>query len=66
MLKQIGAPLPQAEQSKFDRWLAPAWKTLTEPERKDAWAKGAAMSPEKAMQYSLEELDPVSPGRPGQ
>lgn len=55
----ISAPLPQAEQSKFDRWLAPAWKTLSEPEGKRAWAKGAAMSAEKAMQYSLGELDAV-------
>jgi predicted ATPase/DNA-binding winged helix-turn-helix (wHTH) protein len=62
----ISAPLPQAEQSKFDRWLAPAWETLGEPEGKCAWAKGAAMSPEIAMQYSLEELDAVSPGRQGQ
>ncbi len=62
----ISAPLPQAEQSKFDRWLAPAWGTLSEAEGKDAWARGAAMSPEKAMQYSLEELDAVSPGRQGQ
>jgi predicted ATPase/DNA-binding winged helix-turn-helix (wHTH) protein len=51
----ISAPLPQDEQSKFDRGLAPAWETLSEPEGKDAWAKGAAMSPEKAMQYSLED-----------
>jgi predicted ATPase/DNA-binding winged helix-turn-helix (wHTH) protein len=58
----ISAPMPQAEQSKFDRWLAPAWKTLSKPEAKDAWAKGAAMSPEKAMQYSLEELDALSSG----
>jgi predicted ATPase/DNA-binding winged helix-turn-helix (wHTH) protein len=62
----ISAPLPQDEQSKFDRWLAPAWETLSEPEGKDAWAKGAAMSPEIAMQYSLEELVAVSPGRQGQ
>jgi predicted ATPase/DNA-binding winged helix-turn-helix (wHTH) protein len=58
----ISAPMPQAEQSKFDRWLAPAWKTVSEPEAKDAWAKGVAMSPEKAMQYSLEELDALSSG----
>jgi predicted ATPase/DNA-binding winged helix-turn-helix (wHTH) protein len=58
----ISAPMPQAEQSKFDRWLAPAWKTVSEPEAKDAWAKGAAMSPEKAMRYSLEELDALSSG----
>jgi predicted ATPase/DNA-binding winged helix-turn-helix (wHTH) protein len=62
----ISAPLPLAEQSKFDRWLTPAWETLSEAEGKDAWEKGAAMSPETAMQYSLEELDTVSPGRQGQ
>jgi tetratricopeptide (TPR) repeat protein len=62
----ISAPLHQGEQSKFDRWLAPAWETLSEPEGKDAWAKGAGMSPEKAMQYSLEGLDAVSPERQGQ
>ena len=62
----ISATLSQAEQSKFDQTLAPAWKTLSDSEGKDAWAKGAAMSPEKAMQYSLEELDAVSPGREGQ
>jgi tetratricopeptide (TPR) repeat protein len=62
----ISAPLPQAEQSKFDRTLAPAWKTLSDPEGKDAWAKGSTMSPETAMQYSLEELDAVSPDWQGQ
>jgi tetratricopeptide (TPR) repeat protein len=62
----ISAPLPPAEQSKFDRWLVPAWETLSEPDGKDAWAKGAAMSPERALQYSLEELDTVSPGREDQ
>jgi predicted ATPase/DNA-binding winged helix-turn-helix (wHTH) protein len=62
----ISAPLPPAEQSKFDRTLAPAWKTLSDPEGKNAWAKGAAMSPETAMQYSLEELDAVSPDWQGQ
>jgi tetratricopeptide (TPR) repeat protein len=62
----ISAPLTPAEQSKYDRTLAPAWKTLSDPEGKDAWAKGAAMSLETAMQYSLEELDAVSPGRQGQ
>jgi hypothetical protein len=56
----ISAPLHQAEQDKFDRWLAPAWKSLSEPEGTNAWAKGTAMSLDEAMQYSLEELDAVS------
>jgi predicted ATPase/DNA-binding winged helix-turn-helix (wHTH) protein len=64
--KLISAPLSQAEQNKLDRWLEPAWKTLSEPESRDAWAKGAAMSPEKAMQYSLEEPHAVSSGWQGQ
>jgi tetratricopeptide (TPR) repeat protein len=57
----ISAPLHQAEQDKFNRWLAPAWKSLNEPQGTNAWAKGAAMSLDEAMQYSLEELDVVSP-----
>ncbi len=56
----ISAPLPQAEQSRFDRWLSSAWEKLSTQEGKDAWAKGAGMSPEKAMQYSLEQQDAVS------
>jgi tetratricopeptide (TPR) repeat protein len=64
--KLISAPLPQAEQSRFDRWLSPAWETLSKQEGKDAWAKGAGMSPEKAMQYSLEQVDALSSAPPGQ
>jgi predicted ATPase/DNA-binding winged helix-turn-helix (wHTH) protein len=56
----ISAPLSPAEQSKLDRTLAPAWKSLSDLEGKDAWEKGSAMSLEKAMQYSLEEPDAVS------
>ncbi len=51
----ISAPLPQAEQSKLDQTLLPAWKSLSEAEGKRAWAEGSAMSLEKAIQYSLEE-----------
>ncbi len=58
----IGAPLPQAEQSKLDRTLLPAWKSLSEPEGKGAWAEGSAMSLEKAIQYSLEEPGSVTSG----
>jgi hypothetical protein len=58
----ISAPLPQAEQSKLDRTLLPAWKSLSEPEGKGAWAEGSAMSLEKAMRYSLEEPGSVTSG----
>ena len=51
----ISTPLPQAEQSKLDQSLLPAWKSLGEAEGKRAWSEGSAMSLEKAIQYSLEE-----------
>jgi hypothetical protein len=51
----ISAPLPQAEQSKLDRTLLPAWKSLSDAEGKGAWEEGSAMSLEKAVEYSLEE-----------
>ncbi len=51
----ISAPLPQAEQSRLDQMLLPAWKLLSEPEGKAAWDEGSALSLEKAIEYSLEE-----------
>ncbi len=53
--RQISAPLPQADQSKLDRMLLPAWKSLSEKDGNSAWDKGSAMSLEDAIQYSLEE-----------
>ena len=50
----ISAPLPQAEQAKLDRALLPAWKSHGEAEGNGAWAQGAVMSLEKAIQYSLQ------------
>jgi len=58
----ISAPLSPQEQSKLDQWLVPAWKSLSELEGKDAWAKGSGMSLEKAMQYSIEEPGAISLG----
>jgi tetratricopeptide (TPR) repeat protein len=58
----IGAPLPQAEQSRLDRMLLPAWKSLNEPEGKGAWAEGSAMSLEKAISYTLGEQGSVTSG----
>jgi len=52
--KLIRAPLSQAEQSKLDQWLEPAWTSSVDPEVKSAWARGAAMSIEEAIQFSLE------------
>jgi hypothetical protein len=57
----ISAPLPQAEQLKLDQALVPAWQSLNEPEGAGAWAEGSAMSLEKAIQYSLDEPESVTP-----
>ena len=62
----ISTPLPQAEQLKLDRRLLPAWKSLSQPEGKAAWAEGSAMSLEKAIHYSLEEAGSAISGSQGQ
>jgi hypothetical protein len=51
----ISAPLPHAEQAKLDKTLIPAWESLSGSDGTGAWAEGAGMSLEKAIQYSLEE-----------
>ena len=51
----IGAPLPQAEQSKLDAIVSLAWNTMDEKDRKAAWAEGAGMNLESAILYSLQE-----------
>jgi predicted ATPase/DNA-binding winged helix-turn-helix (wHTH) protein len=51
----ISAPLSKAEQSKLDRTLEPAWKLLSDPAAKGAWAEGSEMGLERAIQLSLEE-----------
>src|SRR5262249_37314993 len=51
----ISAPLYQAEQSKLNLKLLPAWESLSGSEGNAVWAEGAAMDLEKAIQYSLEE-----------
>lgn len=53
--RRISAPLPQAEQPKLDHNVSSAWKVLGEEGGKAAWAKGAAMSIDSAVRYSLEE-----------
>jgi predicted ATPase/DNA-binding winged helix-turn-helix (wHTH) protein len=58
----ISAPLHQAEQSKLDQRLLPAWKSLTEAERNRAWTEGSAMSLEEAIKDSLEEPDSAISG----
>jgi predicted ATPase/DNA-binding winged helix-turn-helix (wHTH) protein len=58
----ISAPLHQAEQSKLDQMLQPAWQSLGEAEGKGAWTEGSAMSMERAIQYSLEEPESAGSG----
>jgi tetratricopeptide (TPR) repeat protein len=58
----ISAPLHQAEQSKLDQTLLPAWKSLPGAEGKSAWAEGSAMSLEEAIKDCLEEPDSAISG----
>ena len=55
--KLISTPLPRAEQLKLEQKLLPAWDSLTGPQGNAAWAEGWAMDLQKAVQYSLEELE---------
>src|SRR5262249_20087996 len=58
----IGTPLPQAEQSRLEQKLLPAWESLTGPQGNNAWAEGSTMDLQKAVQYCLEE-ESVNSGR---
>ncbi len=56
----IGAPLRHAEQEKLNEALAPAWNALGKSAGEEAWGEGAAMTFEKAIQYSLQRTQSVS------
>ena len=58
----ISAPLHQAEQSKLDQALLPAWKSLTEAEGNRAWGEGSELSLEEAIKDCLEEPDSAMSG----
>jgi predicted ATPase/DNA-binding winged helix-turn-helix (wHTH) protein len=62
----IRAPLPQAEQTKLDQALLPAWQSLGEPKAREAWAEGSAMNVGKAIEYCLDEAGPAISAQPGQ
>ncbi|HKV24224.1 MAG TPA: tetratricopeptide repeat protein [Candidatus Acidoferrum sp.] len=53
--RMISTPLPQAEKSKLDQKLQPAWDALSGAQGDRAWAEGAAMDMPRAVQFSLEE-----------
>lgn len=61
----IGVTLTDAEQQKLDRALAPAWEAIGKSRGEEAWAEGAAMSFEKAIEYSLEEPQSFTSTRSG-
>ncbi|MGH9344311.1 MAG: tetratricopeptide repeat protein [Terriglobia bacterium] len=56
----IGAPLPHAEQKKFDEHLSRARNAIANSEALQAWTEGFAMGLQDAIQYSLEELPPAN------
>jgi predicted ATPase/DNA-binding winged helix-turn-helix (wHTH) protein len=64
--RQMGAPLPEAEQSRLNRTLLPAWESLTDAPGQCAWSEGYAMSLQEAIQYSLTDQRSVTLSCPGQ
>jgi predicted ATPase/DNA-binding winged helix-turn-helix (wHTH) protein len=50
----ISVPLPQSEQSRLDRCLLLARKSLSEAQQKEVWSEGLAMGTAEAMRYCLE------------
>ena len=61
----IGAPLRHAEQEKLTQALTPAWEALGKQAGEEAWAEGAAMTFEKAIQYSLQQPQSFSSSQSG-
>ena len=50
----IGAPLPQAEQTKLDGTLQPAWIALSDGDGAAAWAEGSNLNLEQSIEFSLD------------
>jgi len=61
--RSINAHLHQAEQSKLDWMLLPAWELLSETEGKQAWEEGSQMTLESAIRYSFGEALPALTAR---
>ena len=53
--KEIGVPLPLTEREEYERKITGARQALGEEAFSVAWAAGAAMTLEQAMEYALEE-----------
>ncbi|HEY1676777.1 MAG TPA: tetratricopeptide repeat protein [Candidatus Sulfotelmatobacter sp.] len=58
--RRISAPLTPLEQRKFDQKLKRAWEAAGERAGRKAWAEGAAMSLEQAIQCALAEQQPTT------
>jgi hypothetical protein len=52
----LGSPLSPAEQHELDQWLVPARQALGTERSAQAWAEGAAMTLDQAVNYALKEV----------
>jgi len=57
----IRAPLPQAEKTKLDQMLQPAWQALTAAESSAAWTEGSTMDLDKMIRHALQQPDSPTP-----
>jgi predicted ATPase/DNA-binding winged helix-turn-helix (wHTH) protein len=58
--RQISAPLPPAEQRRLDQRLQCAWESVGAGAGKKAWAEGAEMPLESAIQFALADQQPTT------
>lgn len=64
--RQIGAPLPQAEQQKLEQTLTRAWQTMAHSDAKQAWDDGSKLTMEQAIEFFRDERRSLTAGQRGQ
>ena len=55
--EEIGSPLEQEEQARYDQDVAAARQALGDDAFAMDWAEGRAMTMEQAIQYALSDVD---------
>ena len=55
-LVALGYPIQPSERGRFDRWMATARQDLSDEAAAAAWAEGAALSADQALDYAAEDV----------
>ncbi|MGH2775962.1 MAG: tetratricopeptide repeat protein [Actinomycetota bacterium] len=62
--RALGIPLTDVDRDRFDRWLSEPRKQLAHEGFKAAWAEGAGMTTEQAIDYALQDHPGSTPEAP--